>query len=258
MGTVQRQIDTAVEAAAQAERPFGIANLPEPVLKNDPATTQPKLHKFSAAEDEVVAFFCTGVGVRAQSYETGSGSLDPLALLPAERATTLGRASEADRVVLVGQTLAGLPVEHREVLRLVYQPRRHPWLEFALTPQKDRGTFVWLATHTDRARAAWKKAFPDDPRHPRPETILSWIEGLGKALDVGKRLAAWMPECESRRSHALAAYEPLRAQRSIGDAEKAKARKQATRQASESYVDGLLDESAKRRARAFERKLGVR
>lgn len=244
MGARQIEIDAAIETARAGERVYGIQNIPEPPIKNDIAHAEQRRHRFGLAEDEVFAFFTSGVGVSAQGYESGQGSRDPLALFPSERAARLGAgAGSSDGIVRYGETIASLDPLHRETLRIVYHPRRHPWLEFALTPQKDRGTFVWLATHTDRAVTAWKKAFPDDPRRPRPETILSWIEGLGKALDVGKRLAAWIPECESMRSAALLAYGEARGIRTA----KARDAKEARVKAQQTQGAAILEQARIRR-----------
>jgi hypothetical protein len=240
MGARQIEIDAALETAKLEERKYGIANIPEPVIRNDVAHAEQRRHRFGLAEDEVFAYFTSGVGVSAQGYESGQGSRDPLALFPSERAARLGAgAGSSDGIVRYGQTIASLEPLHRDTLRIVYHPRRHPWLEFALTPPKDRGTFVWLATHTGRARAAWRKAFPDDAREPAPATILSWMEGLGIGHEVGKRLAAWMPECESMRSAALLAYGEARGIRTA----KARDAKEARVKAQETQAAAILEQA---------------
>lgn len=159
------------------------------------------------ADEELVDWGTSAIGVRAQGYEGGSsghafdsheahtGRLMAMRWLD-------GRPGARERWDAIAGTLMALDAPRRRVLEMVYRPRGVPaWLADALAVPWGGGSLVMLASTLPRASAAAKGA-----------STLDWMQrqGRGGSTSLFKRLRE---EAERMRVDALRAYEILRVER---------------------------------------------
>ena len=207
-------------------------------------------HRLAQADSEVADYYTSSVGVKAQRYEPSGGtSVEHTNALPGQRF-----AGEAARHDVVGRLIAASG--YSQTLRLVYEPFGVPtWLASALSPRTGRGSFVRLAVRSAKAMAAWQKAFPEDHRDPSPAVVLAWVNALGAHATTTSRLEKWIPDCETERTAALAAYEALRREAAYRAKADREARKSEARVKATSYVDELLGKRTEKEVAKIERKL---
>jgi hypothetical protein len=207
-------------------------------------------HRYAQADEEIAEYFTTSVGVKAQSYEPSGGRTEEATEnLPGQR-----RAGELARHDAIGRTLAACV--HKATLRLVYEPHSWPvWIASSLSPRTGRGCFVRLACQGERARAAWGKAHPT-AGSPDAGIVLAWVQALGAHRSTSTMLAAWVADCETERTQALAAYDLLRRDRVVVEGKATRLRRYERRQEAMGFVNGLLEWRERVRRERFDRRLG--
>lgn len=217
-------------------------------------------HRLAAADEELTGWYTAAVGVKAQSYDGGSGG----GAFDSHEAHTgrlramrwlEGRPGVREWYDRVAATVGELDPEHRRVLGLVYTPRAGAtWLSSELSTPWGGGSFVALAATLPRAEEAALRA--------GHVSVHSWWLVLEGTVPTRKRLEQLQSllgrlrrECEALRLPALAAYDRLRVARIDQERKAAQEAREERARESTRRLEEVLGEVRRRSAARFERRL---
>ncbi len=202
--------------------------------------------RFGKSDDELVGWFASAIGVKAQNIDASGGDGNPNER-HYSRLRAMGRGTMA-RHDAVAATIGEVSSERRRVIVLVYTPHAAPtWLQDALSTPWGGGSLLQLATTLPRAAAAAQSRCPGT-------TIIDWLSHRGRrakdALLVGLR-----EDAEALRIAALAAYDPLRIDRVRREqSAEREAKQERERRNAELYAE-LTGRKRARDSAKFERRL---
>lgn len=217
------------------------------------------MRRFIEADAELVGYFTSSVGVRAQSYDSdggGGGAFD------SERAHE-GMLRECSRgtmhrVDAVAATLRLLTPAHRRVLQLVYEPHAPGTnglkLASDLTPSWGGGSFVRLSALTETARAAFDRRFH---REGDPAAVLVFLrDEAGRGRQSEGLFRRLREECETARERPLEAYDALREHREHAEGLERRRRRAESERRGDILLAQILGRKARRETLRFEQRLG--
>lgn len=211
------------------------------------------------ANDELVDYFTSALGVRAQNMAAdptgGDGDgLEGLLVREIDQANLHDRRTSIAKYDAVRSTLAATEPGARRILELVYTPfgtgftppkRKAPKARFeqdeapdflatALTPNEGNGSYVRLALTMSRTIDTYTKRYPDKDA-PTPAMLLMFLQfEAGRGEDSASFFKALREDCESPRMQALRAYDEHRRVRRPAEVKDDEAR--AARKAKNEYA----------------------
>lgn len=202
--------------------------------------------RYGKADDELVGFFSSAIGVKAQNLDSSGGAFN-------SNEAHWGRLQAMQRGSLawferVGATIAKLTSAERRIVSLVYTPHGAPtWLADALSTTWGGGSFVRLAITLPRATQA-------AAQRSEGTTVLDWLSSRGRrAKDA--LLISLREDAEALRIPALQAYELLRVQRVKAEQIAEREAKRLREQRNAAMLEEVLGMSRRRARKRFELRL---